>query len=161
MFSTARSLDIQLSTPSDYENLKDQISGRLVAVANSEVTLIETANTLRQLSVTPETSGLAPHEVMALSIIFQGQLVGQTTGWSLLTDMERSGFNRTAGTLAVSSLKKKSFIFVDTESNLDGNDFKVFTVSPQGEDWLLEHQDDLKLKSEPASTEITDDDIPF
>lgn len=153
--------------PSDYEALKDQVGARLSAVLKSDVSLKRNADTAKALSGTQQTSGLRPHELLALTIIFQTQFTGGTSGWSLQQDMERGGFTAAASGLAIVGLAKKGYIKVEKENDRDGNIRTDLYMTSSGEEWLIEHQDGLNLQIERLSaqnygdTGITEDDIPF
>ncbi len=153
--------------PSDYAALKDQIGARLSAVLQSDVSMKRNADTAKALSGTPQTSGLRPHELLALTIIFQSQFTGSVSGWSLQQDMERGGFTATASGLAIVGLAKKGYIKINKEDDRNGDVKTDLYMTSTGEEWLIGHQDDFNLQIDRlpspdyTSAAITDDDIPF
>ena len=112
-------------------------------------------------SVMPNTNGLVPHELLALTLIFQEQFSGGTNIWSLTQDMQKSGYIKVATSLAVTGLKQKNYIHVQEVRGYDGPEDNFF-VTAEGEQWLIlnQHKLNLLLTAQPAP-EITDDDIPF
>jgi len=111
----------------------------------------------KALAVSPETSGLKPHELLALTIVFQSQFTNGISGWSLNNEMERSGYTGVASALALSGLKRKKYIETRTVEDQNGNVYDSLFVAELGEGWLINHQDELNLKID----KIVDEDIPF
>jgi hypothetical protein len=160
----------KLPVPTDYEELRQKIVDRLASILKKDVALQQNTEAAKALSVGPTVSGLRSHELLALTIIFQNQFVGESTGWSLKQDMERSGFLAVASSLAIAGLKRMGFVDTQLREDQNGEPYSVYSATPQGEDWLIAHQDELNLhveKRSPKQTDayadagITDDDIPF
>ncbi|MGA7341594.1 MAG: hypothetical protein WBX18_13405 [Terracidiphilus sp.] len=163
----------------DYEELKQAITGRLVAVVAKEESRRLNADAASSLSVVPETSGLAPHELLALILIFEDHFSSGTGPYGLAESMKKSGYIKSATNLAVTSLRRKKLVevrTVDLGGYSDSED--RFFVTGLGEDWLMRNQQKLNLRlpsiadsrseiSEAVhddvaqSAEISDDDIPF
>ncbi len=151
-------------TPSDYQELKERIKARLVSVVKRDVTVNQTAETARSLSIAPQTNGLRGHELVALTILFQSHFEGGVTSWALKRDMERAGYTAEATALAVTGLKRVGYVAAESVEDQNGDPYKVFGVTPEGEEWLVEHQDELQLKvqqHDSPAVGITDEDIPF
>jgi len=153
--------------PKDYDGLKDAIKERLVAVVSKEQLRRENAEVANTLAVIPETLGLNAHELTALILIFEEHYSNGISPWSLLQEMQRSGYIKAAANIAVSGLIRKNFVVQKrVEIDYDQNTSENFFVTNHGEDWLLRNQNELNLrrrraKSEETEVEITDDDIPF
>jgi hypothetical protein len=151
--------------PSDFKNLRTQIAARLAAVVKSDISLRQNADTAKALSVSPATSGLRPHELLALTIIFQSQLTGGVNGWSLSQDMERGGFTAVASGLAIAGLIRKGYISAEKGQDQDGDMRTDLYISGTGEEWLMEHQDELNLQIEPNKRDLKklkiDDNLRF
>src|SRR5579863_626420 len=64
--------------PKDYDDLKKAITERLVAVVEKQESRRQNAETASALSVVPETGGLAPHELLALTLIYEDHYSGGT-----------------------------------------------------------------------------------
>jgi hypothetical protein len=163
--------------PKDYENLKQAITDRLIAVVTKEESRRQNAETASTLSVVPETGGLAPHELLALTLIFEDHFSQGTSPWSLAEIMKKGGYIKSATNLAVTGLMRKKLVM---QSSIDFDDHSEnrFFATEQGENWLIRNQHKLNLRlpstadSKPdkvehnqddyaQSVEISDDDIPF
>ncbi len=152
--------------PKDYESLRQAITSRLVAVVEKEESNRQNAETASTLSVVPETSGLAPHELLALTLIFQDHFEGGTAPFELSVKMKNGGYIKAATNLAVTGLMKKKFAELKLIEFQDYSENRLF-VTERGVDWLMLNQQKLNLKLPPAVAPdhadqgITDDDIPF
>jgi len=78
--------------PKDYDVLRQAITGRLIAVVEKEESNRQNAETVSTMSVVPETSGLAPHELLALTLIFQDHFTSGTPPWDLADSMKKGGY---------------------------------------------------------------------
>ena len=96
--------------------------------------------------------GLSQHEMVALVCVMQNGYVSDegVSAWQIKDDMSKSGFTDIAVSLALSSLKKKDMVLVNS---VEDNYYSAYFVTPTGEEWLLANQEQLVLKK--------DDDIPF
>ncbi len=146
--------------PSDFDELRTRIADRMKSVVLSGLSLQMNANTVKGMSIARDTSGLKPHELLALTIVFQSQFVGSITGWSLQQDMERGGFTAAASGLAITGLRRKGFIDVKRERDSDGERIDL-EVTPEGEEWLMEHQDQLNLQIEYPRQKKASEDFNF
>jgi hypothetical protein len=55
--------------------------------------------------VTPQTAGLHPHEILALTIIWGGNYDDGVSVWALAKDMESGGYTKPATNLAIKGLE--------------------------------------------------------
>ncbi|HEY1806576.1 MAG TPA: hypothetical protein VGG45_19040 [Terracidiphilus sp.] len=158
--------------PNDFTTLKDAITERLVAVIDQEESRRQNAVTANALAVAPPTKGLAPHEWLALTLIFEDQFFEGTNAWSLAESMKRSGFMKSETNLAATGLLRKNFVVMKSVEDSNGYLQDRFFVTEKGQDWLLSNQQKLNLRItklpkstiasyEDDSAEISDDDIPF
>ena len=150
--------------PKDYDDLKKAITERLVAVVEKQESRRQNAETASALSVVPETGGLAPHELLALTLIYEDHYSGGTRTYSLPDSMLRGGYVKTASNLAVTGLVRKKLVQQRTVSGEDGygNPYEEdrFFVTDQGENWLMHNQHRLNLRlpsAKDSTTEISDD----
>ncbi|MGH9713182.1 MAG: hypothetical protein ACRD5M_07780 [Candidatus Acidiferrales bacterium] len=143
--------------PTDYESLKGSITARLVAAISKGESLRKNVDAAKTLSLAPSSDGLRPHELLALTIIFQYHYEDGVTIWILTKDMEKGGYTKPAAALALTGLKRKSF--VETRETFDGNGnrFDSWFVTELGEEWLVNNQHKLNLGLPP----VQDEDIPF
>ena len=152
--------------PTDYEVLKEKITSRLLAAVSKGESLRRNADAAKTLSIAPASEGLLPHELLALTIVFQYHYENGISIWLLIQDMEKGGYTKPATALALTGLKRKRL--VEAREHYDGNDNRddKWFVTERGEEWLLENQHILNLGLPPervdaAALEINDDDIPF
>jgi hypothetical protein len=156
------------SLPKDYEALKKAITERLVAVVEKQESRLQNAESASALAVVPQTEGLAPHELLAMTLIFEDHYSDGTSPWNLSEKMNKSGFKKVVSNLAATGLINKGFVETRHVENRDG-DWDAFFVTDKGTGWLLANQGKLNLKLRTAaaaddfaaSAEISDDDIPF
>jgi hypothetical protein len=152
--------------PKDYEGLKQAITSRLIAVVEKEESSRQNAETVSALSVVPETGGLAPHELLALTLIFQDHFDTGTPPYELSDSMKKGGYIKAATNLAAAGLIKKKLVELRSVELQNYSEDRFF-VTERGVDWLMSNQQKLNLKLVPAVAPdyadqgITDDDIPF
>jgi hypothetical protein len=149
--------------PTDYETLKSSITERLLAAVSKAESLRQNADAAKALSIAPLSDGLQPHELLALTIVFQYHYENGATVWVLTKDMENSGYTKPATALALTGLRRKDL--VESRQVIDSNDGERSTawfVTELGEEWLLNNQHKLNLGlPPPGAIEIKDEDIPF
>jgi hypothetical protein len=155
-------------TPKDFEELKREITSRLVAVISKDQDRRQNAEAASTLSVVPETSGLAPHELLALTFVFQEHFDDGISPWSLAQEMQKGGYVKAAANLAITGLIRKSFVEQKevTIDDLDNPPYIAnnFFVTDTGQEWLIRNQHKLNLKlrsAEEPGGGLTDDDIRF
>jgi hypothetical protein len=156
------------SLPEDFAELQKKITERLTAVVSKDETHRQNAEMVSKLSVVAETKGLAPHELLALTLVFEEQYTSGINFWTLAENMRKAGYLKVASSLAVSQLQSKEMIEVRRVAFENYDDNQFFATST-GEEWLLSNQNELNLKIHRTpnvddlvqSTDITDDDIPF
>ena len=131
-----------------------------------DATLRKSADAANALAIAPDTSGLQPHELLALTLIYKYHYENGISAWGLAQDMEKGGYTRPASNLAIAGLQRKGFLIFREVRDQNDDAVKLWSVSNNGEDWLLKNQQALNLHSkknrqQPPPTEITDEDIPF
>jgi len=153
----------QVESSRDFEQLKEKVTKRLVAILEKEEILGRVAD----MPPIAETEGLAHHEMVALVTIAENidSPSDRVGTYTIKEDMNRAGFTKIAVTLALTSLLRKGMVEDQMETDINGNEFFLYTVSQKGMEWLLQNQDRLglkKQKSEAVSPSVTPgDDIPF
>ncbi len=150
-------------SPRDYEQLKEEITKRLIAI-------LEKGETLSRVVGMPsiaDTEGLSHHEMVALVTIAENidSPSDRVGTYGIKEDMNRAGFTKIAVTLALTSLLRKGMIEDSMDSDINGNEFFLYNISSKGMEWLLQNQDKLVLKVQKSKAaqvlEKIDDDIPF
>jgi hypothetical protein len=84
--------------------------------------------------------------------------------WELEKKLKSIGYADTALGLGVSKLLNKGLIQQNSESDINGNEYFLYRITPEGIGWLTAREDkiDLKLpKKQSASIPDFDDEIPF
>jgi len=151
------------AVPSEHKELGTKITERLSAVVSTEESLRQNVETAaRTLSIAPESDGLQPHELLALTIIFQYHFYEGVSPYQTAEDMEKGGYTKAATSLAIMGLSRKKLVEFREIDDRDGIVKRLF-VSEKGEEWLLTNQHKLNLKLPGVSNtpEISDEDIPF
>jgi hypothetical protein len=151
--------------PTDYESLKGSITARLLAAIAKDESLRQNADAAQSLSIAPSSDGLRPHELLALTIIFQYHYESGATTWVLARDMQKGGYTKPATALALTGLKRKGLIETKQVYDAQNGNFDAWFVTELGEEWLLNNQHKLNLglpvQGEASGPEIDDKDIPF
>jgi nucleoside 2-deoxyribosyltransferase len=159
-----------LDSASDFEQLKAAITNRIKAFLKKQVT----TNEIVTASPVKSTHGLQPSEIAALALVMaNGDSSDQVTSWSIKQDMFRAGYTALATRLALTQLARMGFIETREDSDNNGNTFLTYQMLVAGEDWLLQNQNQLELRStskkvpppssaDPfAGIDVTADDVPF
>ena len=137
--------------PQDFQQLKQDICLRIQALVKK----IQKIDRISGSSPIKKMKGLSQHEMVALVCVMQNGYVSDegVSAWQIKNDMSKSGFTDIAVSLALSSLKKKDMVLVNSVEDNYGNYYSAYFVTPTGEEWLLANQEQLVLKK--------DDDISF
>jgi hypothetical protein len=156
------------SAPSDFALLQEKITASLKARVIEQGTFESNKEAAVALSSMPETEGLKPHELLALTIAMQDHFTGGISPHELQRKVQK-GFAVPAGSLSIIGLKRKGLIEIRMEQNYNNDPYSMIQVSEKGEEWLMNNQEKLNLKlfqeepeqDESSSVEITNEDIPF
>jgi len=110
-----------------------------------------------------ETEGLAHHEMVALVTIAENidSPSDKVSTYTVKEDMNRAGFTEIAVTLALTALLREGMIQDEMETDMNGNDFFVYSVSRKRMEWLFQNQNRLVLKKRKDEAVPPDDDLPF
>jgi hypothetical protein len=157
----------QSALPNDFDALKASITARLVAEVSKAASFQQNADAAKSMLIAPKSDGLRPHELLALTIIFQYHYEGGVGVYQLVRDMEKGGFTKPATSLALTGLKRKLLVETREARDSNGDFWEPWFVTDRGEEWLLDNQHRLNLglpdENEPSISgpEISDEDIPF
>jgi hypothetical protein len=149
----------QNPVPSDFTKLQKQIASSLVATVSENESLRQNAEVAKSMSIAPSSDGLQPHELLALTIIFQYQYQRGVGVWTLTNDMESGGYTKPATSVAIAGLKYKKFIQFQKVTDLEGDVVDRLFLTDLGEEWMLGNQHKLNLRVPDQDTK--DEDIPF
>ena len=154
----------ETNSASDFERLGSSISTRLEAIAKKAQSRLS----LEQSEALAPTSGLSPHEITALVAILEARFdpSSSVSIATVIEDMGRFGFTKTAAQLALERLRRKTMVTYEIKlvSNQWGDESEVtfFQLTDKGLEWLLENEDQLQLNlPDPPSKPALDNDIPF
>jgi hypothetical protein len=156
-----------LESASDFEKLKIEITNKIKALLKKQATSEEIASA----SPLRSTHGLLPHEAAALVFILANADTPRSgvSTYTIKQDMGKAGYMRSATQLGLIRLDRMGFVEAFEDSNYNGEPFMAYRLAPAGEDWLLDNQDKIQLRTgDDRSMEevafdpgISDDDVPF
>lgn len=144
-------INYKTESSSDYKELEEKITKRLVAALEKQLEL----GTIASTSTIVTTEGLSQQEVVGL--VSTAALLDSSdsfkSAWAIRQDMQKAGFTDIAITLALRKLQKIIFIKAGTAKEENGQDYNVYSLTDEGYAWLEKNQDKLIIKTEP--------EIPF
>ncbi|MFI5090903.1 MAG: hypothetical protein ACHP7P_12665 [Terriglobales bacterium] len=151
----------KVGSSSDFKELETKITKRLKAVVVQATNIREIASSVSSLT---ETEGLAPQEMVALTILFEYQF-DEEPGLSasgIHNSMQRAGFTKVAANLAILELTEKGYIDAYSAPNYQGDPYTMYKVNNRGLRWLRENRDKLVMRAgERRTSGVTDEEIPF
>jgi hypothetical protein len=158
-------ISYQTGSPQAFEELKEKITSRLVALLKKE----EILNELQSDHILANVSGLQGHELMVIASICEsiGSVDQGCSSFSLVREMENSGFTRAATNIGVKTLQMKGFVASENTSDQDGDPYSIYTLTEQGWDWVIKNSEKFNLQSMPRTARSSkrppamDDEIPF
>ena len=147
---------------SDFEKARAEITERLKA----ELIKREQLDQVSSLSSVSKVEGLEQYEIAGLVAVAEEVNDPEaviSTG-IFRHNMERAGFTKLAGTLALKSLLDREMLEQFEDENYNGETYLVFKVTPKGMKWLLANKANLNLHiaaKAPQGVGVTEDDIPW
>lgn len=151
-------INYKTEAPQDFDELRRKITARIQAIQKkqNEIGRVSTASPLK------ETEGLSQHEMVALVTVMQNSFIstGGISGWRIREDMNGAGFTDIAISLALKALAQKAMISSDVEYDQNGDAYSVYSTTRQGDEWLIQNQEQLVLKREPSRSS-DGENIPF
>lgn len=147
---------------SDFDSLKNNITGRLQALLNK-------TETLRQIEESEQvapTEGLSAPEQMALAILAANAgLPGSNTSvYSLKRDVERAGLTAIGFSLAFRRLLAKGFVEHGTAQDQQGEEYEAAWLTTDAWKWIERNEGLFVIRRKekaPTSLLQEDDEIPF
>jgi len=139
--------------PQDFVELRNKITKRISALLKKQ----EEIGQASSISPVKDTEGLSQHKIVALVTVMQNQFIsgGFVSAWTVKNDMNQAGFTDIAVSLAMKLLRSKNMVFAQELEDENGHPYTGFSVTKEGEAWLMTNRDRLVLKHEPNDT------IPF
>lgn len=153
----------EVGSPSDFKNLEQLIKAKLSAILDRQ----EKTTNIAELSPVKSNDGLQAHELTALALLMaNSNSVGDylAANW-IKEEMRKAGYTEVGARLALARLVKLGYATSDVERDYDNDPFVVYRTTEKGEDWLLENQSLLELRTPKKlhqfDEEIREEDIPF
>jgi len=145
---------------SDYESLKTTITKQIEAfLKNAKLT-----NNLHSAPLI-DTEGLESHEIAMLVLLIENQLTpdDSVSVWNLQNEMDKAGYNKTAVSVGLRTLKLKGMVELGKDSNYNGEEFPICKLTAIGEDWILKNKGRLVFRNqkEEEISNLPQDDFPF
>jgi hypothetical protein len=149
----------------DFQDLGKKITAKLSATLE----LQEKTTEIVEASPVKDSAGLRPHEqtVLALILANSDATDDSISATSLKQEMRKAGYSDLGTRVATAGLVRLGYI----QSGWHREDYEgwvVYSLTPDGEEWLVENQFKLQLRTlrtHPSvadhHTEIKDEDIPF
>lgn len=138
--------------PSDFEDLRKKITGKLKALITKDHSL----RTLASESEVAPVQGLTQQEMIVLTCI-AGNLNtphDHVSAWYLRKEVEAQGFTKMASILGIKSLTMKGFVDFNTYQDDHGEDYIAYSLTEKGWQWIMDNQDRFLIQK-PSS------DVPF
>ena len=137
--------------PQDFEELKIKIVKRIKALIKKS----EEIGRIASLPAVKDTEGLNQHELVALITVMQNSILtnGYVSAYTIKKDMNKAGSTDIAVAISLKTLTNfKGMLASEFESDQNGEPYAVYTVTPKGEQWLIDNQHKLQMEYE---------DVPF
>lgn len=158
-------ISYKTESSSDFDALRRKITQRINALISKRKEI----DRLSKPASVAETNGLAQHELVALVILMQNSLAPEepVATYTVKRDMNDAGFSDIAVSIALKSLVRKGMVVSKELADYNGNSYYAYLMTPEGEQWLMDHQDLLVLRIESQnavneeSKEEDNDNLPF
>jgi hypothetical protein len=143
---------------SDFERLKESITGRFKALGEKEGELGQ----MRLQPITQDMNGLQPHELATLYVLLVNSSPGIAYMGIIETDMEKAGFTQGAARLGLNVLAKMGLAELQRGTDMNSEEWHGYSITKAGIDWMQANQDKVQLRKLPrASRRQSDDEPPF
>lgn len=149
----------EVSSSSDFDKLKSQITAKIRAYLQKEETLPKLSELL---ATTSNIDGLEQHEIVCLAAMAENMDHPESAigPYQIKNDMEKSGFTKIATTLALKGLLEKSLIVQAEVQEWNSEPYLGYKFTANGWVWVLKNQQKFSLKK-VEMTNPFEEDIPF
>lgn len=148
------------SSKGSYEKLGEKIKEAIIAI-DTKIEIVNPASTV----LTKENFNLESIEITILVFIIENCITTDHFVYldKLVDYMEKLGYSKMETNIAFRSLKNKRMIDFVKQHDTWGNpvDNHECVLTPQGENWILSNQQQLKHKRHDVIDNKNNDDIPF
>lgn len=137
-------LRYKTESKSDFDKLRSEIAERIRGLLEKERAIGRISN----LSPVADTEGLSQHELVALVTVMQNRLAPEdvVSTYTIKEDMNRVGFTDIGVSLALRGILDNGMVTTAIETDWNGNDYVVYSMTEEGIQWLMRNQDKLVLK---------------
>ena len=137
-------LRYKTESKSDFDKLRSEIAERIRGLLEKERAIGRISN----LSPVADTEGLSQHELVALVTVMQNRLAPEdvVSTYTIKEDMNRVGFTDIGVSLALRGILDNGMVTTAIETDWNGNDYVVYSMTEEGNQWLMRNQDKLVLK---------------
>lgn len=149
----------EVSSSSDFDKLKSQITAKIKAYLQKEETLPKLSELLATSS---NVDGLEQHEIVCLAAMAENMDHPESgiSPYQIKNDMEKSGFTKIAATLAIKGLLEKTLISQGEVQEWNSEPYLGYKFTKSGWAWVLKNQEKFLLKKVEKANPF-DEDIPF
>ena len=149
----------EVSSSSDFDKLKSQITAKIKAFLQKEETLPKLSELLATSS---NIDGLEQHEIVCLAAMAENMDHPESgiSPYQIKNDMEKSGFTKIAATLAIKGLLEKGLVSQQEVQEWNSEPYLGYKFTESGWAWVLRNQEKFLLKK-VEKTNPFDEDIPF
>ena len=141
-------LRYKTESKSDFDKLRSEIAERIQGLLEKERTIGRISN----LPPIADAEGLSQHELVALVTVMQNRMSPENvvSTYTIKEDMARAGFNDLGVSIALQGILDKGMVTTAIETDWNGNDYAVYSMTEEGIQWLMRNQDKLVLKSDSS-----------
>lgn len=149
----------EVSSSSDFDKLKSQITAKIKAYLQKEETIPKLS---ALLATSSNIDGLEQHEIICLAAMAENMDHPESgiSPYQIKNDMEKSGFTKIAATLAIKGLLEKGLVSQGEVQEWNSEPYLGYKFTGNGWAWELKNQEKFLLKK-VEKTNPFDEDIPF
>lgn len=137
-------LRYKTESKSDFDKLRSEIAERIQGLLEKERTIGRISN----LPPIADAEGLSQHEFVALVAVMQNRMSPEdvVSAYTIKEDMNRASFTDIGVSLALQGIIDKGMVTTAIETDWNGNDYVVYSMTEEGIQWLMRNQDEIVLK---------------
>ena len=144
---------------SDFDDLEKKLTEKI----NAYLSISKTVTTLNKSPIA-EREGLKSHEIAMLILIMENQMTSEenVSIYKLKDEMNKAGYKDIVTSVGIRALRNKKYIETFAQEHLPGEEYPACRVTEDGENWILNNQDELEFRiNQKNSSELEDDGLPF
>ena len=146
-------------SPSDFEKLKSEITGRIKAM----LTRKEALRVIEASEQVAPVHGLSQPELAVIAtvageVMFPGRGIA---AYAAKQEVERAGYTPIGFSVGVQRLRSKGFVELRDGEDHNGNPIHEIAITTSGWDWIERNEDKFKLRRPAPETPPDSGDVPF